>query len=124
VEYIVRSQNMRVNTTLVSAGQMKRLMNTNNKRLININKRYVLMVVREKDVRTFGAFQGCDPSHKKELINIISKYDYIFHEPNGLPPKREIEHEIHLHQDSVIPNVVMYSMSVVLNLAASIVILQ
>jgi hypothetical protein len=40
VEYIVRSHDMRVNTTLVSEGQMKRLINT--------NKRYVLMVVREK----------------------------------------------------------------------------
>jgi hypothetical protein len=57
VEYIVRDHNMRVNTTLVSAGQ--------NKRLINTNKRYVLMVVREKDVKTSDAFQGCDPSHKK-----------------------------------------------------------
>jgi hypothetical protein len=58
VEYIFRDHSMRVNTTLVSAGQMKRLVNT--------NKRYVLMVVREKYVRTFDAFQGCDPSHKKK----------------------------------------------------------
>jgi hypothetical protein len=57
VEYIVRAHNMRVNTTLVSAGQMKRL--------IKSNKRYVLMVVWEKDVETSDAFQGCDPSHKK-----------------------------------------------------------
>jgi hypothetical protein len=42
VEYIVISHNMRVNTTLVSVGQMKRLINT--------NKKYVLMVVREKYV--------------------------------------------------------------------------
>jgi hypothetical protein len=70
VEYIVRSHNMRVNTTLVSAGQMKRLINT--------NKRYVLMIVREKDVGTSDAFQGCDPSHKNELIDIVSKYDDIF----------------------------------------------
>jgi hypothetical protein len=42
VEYIVRAHSMKVNTTLVSAGQMKILINT--------NKRYVLMVVREKDV--------------------------------------------------------------------------
>jgi hypothetical protein len=88
VEYIVIAHNMRVNTTLVSAGKMKRLINT--------NKRYVLMVVREKDVRTSDAFQGCDPSHKKKLIDIVSKYDDIFQEPDGLPPKREIQHEIHL----------------------------
>jgi hypothetical protein len=42
---------------LVSTGQMKRLINT--------NKRYVLMVVRDKDVGTSETFQGCDPSHKK-----------------------------------------------------------
>jgi hypothetical protein len=57
VEYIVRSHNVKVNTTLVSAGQMKRLINT--------NKRYVLIVVREKDGGTSNAFQGCDPYHKK-----------------------------------------------------------
>jgi hypothetical protein len=70
VEYIVRAHNMKVNTTLVSAGQMKRLINTNNI--------YVLMVVREKDVGTSDAFQGCDPSHKKELIDSVSNYDEIF----------------------------------------------
>jgi hypothetical protein len=70
VEYIVISHGMRVNTTLVIAGQMKRLINT--------NKRYVLMVVREKDVGTSNTFQGCDPSHNKELIDIVSKYDDIF----------------------------------------------
>jgi hypothetical protein len=50
VEYIARAHSMRVNTILVSAGQMKRL--------ININKRYVLMAIREKDVGTSDAFQG------------------------------------------------------------------
>jgi hypothetical protein len=70
VEYIVRAHSMRVNTPLVSAGQMKRHINT--------NKRYVLMFIREKDVGASDAFQGCDPSHKKELIDIFSKYDDIF----------------------------------------------
>jgi hypothetical protein len=70
VKYIVRSHSMKVNTTPVGAGKMKRL--------INNNKRYVLMVVRENDVRTSDAFQGCDPSHKKELIDIVSRYDDIF----------------------------------------------
>jgi hypothetical protein len=105
VEYIVRAHKMRVNTTLVSADQMKRLINT--------NKIYVLMVVREKDVRTSYAFQGCDPSHKKELIDIVSKYDDSFQEPDGLPPKREIQHEIHLQHDSPLPNVGIYMTSVV-----------
>jgi hypothetical protein len=70
VEYIVRAHNMKVNTTLVSAGQMKRLINT--------NKRYVLMVVREKDVGISNTFQLCDPSHKEELIDIVSNQDDVF----------------------------------------------
>ena len=70
VEYIVRAHSMKVNTTLVSVGKMKRHVNT--------NKRYVLMVVREKYVRISNTFQGCDPSHKKEIIDIFSKYDDIF----------------------------------------------
>jgi hypothetical protein len=88
VEYIVRAHNMRVHTTLVSVGKMKRLITT--------NKRYVLMVVKEKYVGTSDTFQGCDPSHKKELIDIVSKYDDIFQELGALPPNREIQHEIHL----------------------------
>jgi hypothetical protein len=50
VEYIVRAHSMRVNTTLVSAGKMKRLINT--------NKRYVLMVIKEKYVGTSDLSKG------------------------------------------------------------------
>jgi hypothetical protein len=66
------------------------------KRLINTNKICVLMVVREKYVGTSNVFQGCGPSHKKELIDIVYKYDDIFQEPDGLPPKREIQHKINI----------------------------
>jgi hypothetical protein len=105
VEYIVIAHSMRVNITHVSAGQMKRLITT--------NKRYVLMLVKEKDVGTSDAFRGCDPSHKNELIDIVSKYDDIFQELDGLTPKREIQHEIHLQQDYPLPNMGMYRMLVV-----------
>jgi hypothetical protein len=70
VEYIFRAHNMRVNMTLVSTGKIKILITT--------NKRYVLMVAKEKYVGTSNAFEGCDPSHKNELIDIVSKYDDIF----------------------------------------------
>jgi hypothetical protein len=105
VEYIVIAHSMRVNTTLVSAGQVKRLINT--------NKRYVLMVVKEKDVKTSDAFPGCDLLHEKELSDIVSRYDDIFQELDGLPPKREIQHEIHLQHNSPLPNMGMYRMSFV-----------
>jgi hypothetical protein len=70
VDNIVRAHSLRVNTTLVSAGRMKRIIIT--------NKRYVLMVVKEKDVRKSEPFQGCDPSHKNELIDVVSNYNDIF----------------------------------------------
>ena len=70
VEYIVRAHSMNTNTTLFSARQMKWLINT--------NKRYMLMVVRAKDVEASDAFKGCDPSHKKDMIDIVANYDEIF----------------------------------------------
>ena len=57
VEYVVRAHNKKINTTLVSAGQMKRL--------IKHDKKYVLLVVREKDVEKSNAFQESDSTHKK-----------------------------------------------------------
>ena len=41
-------------------------------------------------------------------------YDEIFQEPTGLPPKREIQHEIHLQQDAPLPNVGMYKFPAVI----------
>jgi hypothetical protein len=39
----------------------------------------------------------------------------MFQEPTGLPPKREIQHEIHLHQDCPLPNIGMYHLSIMKN---------
>ena len=47
------------------------------------------------------------------MYDTVSNYDEIFQEPSGLPPKREIQHEIHLQQDVPLPNVGMYRMSAV-----------
>ena len=78
------------------------------------------MVVRAKDAETSDTFQGYDPAHKKELYDpahkkelceFISNYDELFQEPRGFPPKREIQHEIHLQHDDPFPNIGMYRMS-------------
>ena len=53
------------------------------------------MVVRVKDANTSKAFQGCDPTNKNELDEIVSDYDGLFQEQSGLPPKCEIQHDIH-----------------------------
>jgi len=57
VEYIVRAHHMKVSASLVSAGQIKLL--------VNSNKGCMLMVVRVKEANTVDAFKGCDPDHKK-----------------------------------------------------------
>ena len=85
------------------------------KRLVNASKNFVLMMVKMKNDEVSKSFEECDPKHKSELIDIISEYDDLFQDPKGLPPKREIQHEIHLQQDVPLPNIAMYQMSVMQN---------
>jgi hypothetical protein len=66
------------------------------KRLVDASKNFVLMIVKAKDDGKSKAFKGCDPKDIDELVKIISKYDEVFQEPHGLPPRREIQHEIKL----------------------------
>jgi hypothetical protein len=46
---------------------------------------------------------------------VVFDYDILFQEPEGLPHKREIQHEIHLQQDAPLPNVGMYRSSIIEN---------
>ena len=48
--------------------------------------------------------------HEKELCELISNYHELFQEPRGLPPKREIQHEIHLQHDAPLPSIGLYRM--------------
>jgi len=73
------------------------------------------MVLKAKYPHKSIAFDDFDPSHKYEMSDVISNYDEVFQEPKGLPPKREIQHEIHLHQDVSLPNIGMYKMYVLKN---------
>lgn len=63
VECIVISHRDKFSVSLVSAGQMNRL--------INSSKWFILMVVRAKDAETFEAFQGCDPTHKRNCMKLF-----------------------------------------------------
>ena len=54
------------------------------------------MVVKEKTLDKTHAFEGCDAKQKVDLDKIVSEYDILFQEPKGLPPKREIVHDINL----------------------------
>ena len=87
VEYIVRANKKKLNLSLVSR-QIKTL--------VNKNKNYVLLMIKPKDIVEKESFQGCDAKLKSGLYDIVNKYDEMFQEPKGFPPKRDIQHEIHL----------------------------
>ena len=70
IEYIIRTHRMKTNIYLVSENQMKRL--------INASKKFVLIIVKEKDVEQIESFKGCHPKLKKDLIKVVSYYDILF----------------------------------------------
>eukprot|EP00253_Pinus_taeda_P019006 PITA_19006 len=83
IEYIVQAHQNKINTNLVSTRQMKQL--------VNSSKACTLMVIREKEAEFTDAFQGA----------------------TGIPPQREIQHEIHLLHDAPLWNIDMYRMSAI-----------
>jgi hypothetical protein len=85
------------------------------KRIVNVSKRYLLMVVKAKDTIRIDTFQDCDTNLKDDLVRVVSDYDDIFQVLKGLPPKRQVEHEIQLQQDVPLPNIGMYRLSVLEN---------
>ena len=52
------------------------------------------MVVKERKHDKTNVFDSCDAKQKADLENVVSEYDILFQEPKGLPPKREILHDI------------------------------
>jgi hypothetical protein len=107
VEYIVRAHTKKMNLSLINAEQMKRL--------VNASKSFVLLMIKPKEDIETEAFQGCDTKLKSDLFEVVNQYDEMFKEPKGLPPIRGIQHEIQLQQDSPLPNIGMYRMSVMEN---------
>jgi hypothetical protein len=64
-EYIVRAHQKRLNLSLINSGQMKRI--------VNISKRYLLMVVKSKDTVGMDTFKDCDVNLKDDLVRIVSR---------------------------------------------------
>ena len=83
---------MKNNLSLVSAGQMKRL--------VNASKYFVLIAIKLKENGVQNALVGCDLSHKNAFLELDSNYDDMFYETKGFPPKIEIEHDIYLQHSS------------------------
>lgn len=73
------------------------------------------MVVKEKKPDKTNVFEGCNAKQQANLEKVVSEYDILFQEPKGLPPKREIVHDIILQQDAPLPNIGMYRLSALEN---------
>ena len=73
------------------------------------------MVVKEKKSDRTNVFEGCDAKQHTNLEKVVSEYDILFQEPKGLPPKKEIVHDINLQQDAPLPNIGMYRLSALEN---------
>eukprot|EP00253_Pinus_taeda_P017387 PITA_17387 len=106
-EFIVRAHRKKRNIAMVNAGQVKRLVNSSNN--------FVLFMIKPKVDVNHESFDNCDPKIKSDLYDVVDVYHDMFQEPTGLPPKREIQHEIHLHPDCHVPNIGMYCMSIMEN---------
>eukprot|EP00253_Pinus_taeda_P019021 PITA_19021 len=102
IEYIVRAHKLKNNYTLINSGQMKRI--------VNSCKKFLLMVVKKKKPYKTNVFEGCDAKKQADLEKVVSEYDILFQEPKGLPPKREIVHDINLQQDAPFLNIGMYGL--------------
>ena len=64
-------------------------------------------VIKKKDDIEYESFEWCDEKLKYGLFDVVSQHGDMFQEPCGLPPKRGIQHEIHLQQDVPLPNIGM-----------------
>eukprot|EP00253_Pinus_taeda_P021737 PITA_21737 len=53
-------------------------------------------------------FEGYNAKQQADLEKVVSEYDILFQEHKGLPPKKEIVHDIILQQDAPLPNIGMY----------------
>eukprot|EP00253_Pinus_taeda_P024739 PITA_24739 len=69
----------------------------------------------EKKPDKTNVFEGCDAKQQADLEKVVSEYDILFQEPKGLPPKKEIVHDINLQQDAPLPNIEMYRLSALEN---------
>ncbi|CAL8994908.1 unnamed protein product [Prunus brigantina] len=84
------------------------------KRLVNSCGRFVLLMIRPQD-QSSGAVTlstlSLSPTQCSDIGKLQEKFKDLFHDVQGLPPRRAIEHEIQLVGDSPLPNLGMYRTS-------------
>jgi len=59
-------------------------------------------------VRVKESLEGCMKEKKQKLEELLQVYRGVFHEPKGLQPKRELEHEIQFLTNSPLQNIGLY----------------
>ena len=81
-------------------------------------KKFVLLFLREWKQHEEGSeldvnvsLEGCSGEQRQQLL--IESYRELFQEPQGLLPKREVEHEIQLLLESPLPNIRLYRQSII-----------
>ena len=72
-------------------------------------------MIKPKDDVNHESFEGFDPNLQSDLYDVVDSHHEMFKEPTGLPPKRQIQHEIKMQQDCPLPNIDMYRMSITEN---------
>ena len=73
------------------------------------------MVVKEKKPNKTNVFEGCNYDQQADIEKFVSEYDVLFQQPNDLPPKKGIVHDIILQKDVPLPNIGMYRLSALEN---------
>ena len=63
----MRAHSKKINLSLVNVGKMKRL--------VNLSKNFVLLMIKPKNDVDNEAFKGCDSNLKSELVDVVNKYD-------------------------------------------------
>jgi hypothetical protein len=103
--FIINVDKGKSKLSLVSANQ--------DKKLISSSKNYVLLFLRENEsseesLKVKISLEGCTKEKKHQLDELLHEYKGVFKDPKGIPPKRDVEHEIQLLPDSPLPNIGLY----------------
>ena len=78
IEYIVRAHSKNMNSSLMHARQMKRI--------VNASQNYALLMFKHEDVVN-EEFQGNASNENSDFIEVSNGYDNIFQESNVLHEK-------------------------------------
>ncbi|XP_031486836.2 uncharacterized protein LOC116255191 [Nymphaea colorata] len=109
-QFVITRDNIASPTDLMTAGQVKRV--------VNACQKFVLLLVRLVQPCEKNATIHLMYMHEKEegmLTKLLNSYTDLFEDPQGLPPRCPVEHEIHLQSDAPLPNLSMYRNSVLEN---------